>query len=99
MNLTNKRILITRAPAQAVKFANALAAQGAQPVIFPVIEIVPAEDMSALDRALQTLDQYDWLVLTSDHGVNAFFNRLEALGIRQLTPRLRGPPVVHRTAS
>jgi len=98
MNLTNKRILITRARAQAVKFANALAAQGAQPVIFPVIEIVPAEDMSALDRALQTLDEYDWLVLTSVHGVNAFFNRLEALGIKRLTPRLRVAAVGPRTA-
>jgi len=98
MNLTNKRILITRSRAQAVKFADSLAAQGAQPIIFPVIEIVPAEDLSALDRALQTLDDYDWLVLTSVHGVNAFFDRLEALGMERLTPGLRVAAVGPRTA-
>src|SRR5688572_10923929 len=98
MNVTNKRILITRPRAQAGKFANSLAAQGAQPVFFPVIEIVPAEDMSALDRALRTLDQYNWLVLTSVHGVDAFFNRLDALGIKRLTPRLRVAAVGPRTA-
>ena len=98
MNLTNKRILITRPRAQAGKFAKSLAAQGAQPVFFPVIEILPAEDVSALDRALRTLDQYHWLVLTSVHGVDAFFNRLETLGIKRLTPKLRVATVGPRTA-
>ena len=98
MKLTNKRILITRPRAQAHKFANSLAAQGAQPVFFPVIEIVPAEDMSVLDRELKTLSQYDWLVFTSAHGVDAFFNRLETLDIKKLPPRMRVAAVGPRTA-
>ncbi len=98
MNLTNKRILITRPRAQADKFANLLAAQGAQPVFFPVIEILPAEDMSALDRTLRTLNQYDWLVLTSVHGVDAFYNRLEVLEIKRIPPRVRVAAVGPRTA-
>ena len=76
MNLIDKRILITRPRAQADELAKALIAQGAQPIFFPVIEIVPPNDFSDLDHALQNLDQYDWLILTSIHGVDAFFKRL-----------------------
>jgi uroporphyrinogen III methyltransferase/synthase len=98
MNLKNKRILITRPRAQSQKFANSLAAQGAQPVFFPVIEIVPAEDVSVLDRELKNLGQYDWLIFTSVHGVEAFFNRLDALDIKRLPPRIRVAAVGPRTA-
>jgi len=98
MNLNNKRILITRPRAQAEKFAKVLAAQGAQPLLFPVIQSVPPEDLTMLDRALNALDQYDWLVFTSVHGVNFFYDRLQALGIKKLSPKLRVATVGPRTA-
>ena len=98
MNLTNKRILITRPRAQAEGFARALRAAGAHPVFFPVIEIIPPEDYSVLDFAIQNLEQYDWLIFTSVHGVEAFFNRLEALGFKKIPAGLRVAAVGSRTA-
>lgn len=98
MNLTNKRVLITRPRAQAEGFARALKAAGAQPIFFPVIEIVPPEDHSALDFAIRSLEQYDWLIFTSVHGVEAFFKRLEALGFKRIPPGLSVAAVGSRTA-
>jgi len=98
MNLTNKRVLITRPRAQAEGFARALRAAGAEPIFFPVIEIVPPDDYSALDFAIRNLEGYDWLVFTSVHGVEAFFKRLEALDIKKIPPRLHVAAVGSRTA-
>ncbi len=98
MNLIGKRVLITRSRARAEEFAKALVAEGARPVFFPVIEIIPPDDFSGLDRALRNLDQYDWLVLTSVHGVDAFFKRLKVLGIEQIPLHLRTAAVGSKTA-
>src|SRR5688572_12911235 len=98
MKLIGKKILITRPRAQAAEFADALIAKGAIPIIFPVIEIIPVDDFSALDRSLQNLDQYDWLVLTSIHAVKTFFQRLEFLEIKSIPTRLRVAAVGARTA-
>lgn len=98
MNLTNKRVLITRPRAQAEGFARALSTAGAQPIFFSVIEIIPPDDYSALDFAIQSLEGYDWLIFTSVHGVEAFFKRLEVLGIKRIPPRLHVAAVGSRTA-
>jgi uroporphyrinogen III methyltransferase/synthase len=98
MNLINKRILITRARAQAEGFARALRAAGARPMYFPVIEIIPPDDYAPLDFAIQNLEQYDWLIFTSVHGVEAFFKRLAALGLQKIPAGLRVAAVGSRTA-
>ena len=98
MNLTHKRILITRPRAQAEEFANALIAEGAHPIFFPVIEIVPLNDFTVFDSALLKLDQYDWLILTSIHGVDIFFKRLETLGIQNIPQQLRVAAIGAKTA-
>jgi uroporphyrinogen-III synthase len=98
MNLSDKRVLITRPRGQTEEFARALAAASAQPVFFPVIEIIPPEDPFALDFAMRDLEQYDWLILTSVHGAEAFFERLDALGMKRLPPRMRVAAVGSRTA-
>jgi uroporphyrinogen III methyltransferase/synthase len=99
MNMIGKRVLITRPRAQAGEFAAALTAAGAAPVFLPVIEIVPVDDFSTLDHALQNLDQYDWLVLTSIHAVDAFFQRLAVLEIKSIPAQLRVAAVGARTAN
>jgi len=98
MNLTNKRILITRPRAQAEEFAAALSAAGAQALFFPVIQIIPPDNFSGFDFALQNLEQYDWLVFTSVHAVEAFFQRLNVLSIQQIPPGLRVAAVGAKTA-
>jgi len=81
MNLTNKRIVITRPRERAGEFAALLTAEGAEPVFFPVIQISPLHDHTRLDEALRNLEHYDWLILTSVHGVDAFISRMQRLGL------------------
>ncbi len=50
---------------------------GADAVELPVISIQPAEDPGPLDRALDRLSTYDWLIFTSVNGVRFFLDRLD----------------------
>jgi uroporphyrinogen III methyltransferase/synthase len=76
--LFGKRVLITRAGEQSGEFARALLARGAQPVLAPVISIVPVADTSASEQAFRELASYAWLIFTSQNAVDAFFARLAA---------------------
>jgi uroporphyrinogen III methyltransferase/synthase len=53
---------------------------GAQCLEYPTIKIVPPEDFSPLDAAINRLDAYHWIIFTSVNGVDAFFNRLNQTG-------------------
>lgn len=79
--LAGKRVVVTRAEAQADSLANALADQGAIPLLIPTIRIKALPDLTALDRALQQLDQYRWLLFTSVNGVAIVAERLAALAV------------------
>ena len=79
-HLSGKRILLTRARAQAGDLADRLAQRGAVPILFPTIEIAPLADFSRLDAVLANLVGYDWIIFTSVNGVKAFWDRLDALG-------------------
>jgi uroporphyrinogen-III synthase len=68
------KVLITRPRNQAASFANALADAGFDPIFFPVIEIRPFKENVALDRAIEKITCYDWIVFTSVNGVDAFFS-------------------------
>jgi uroporphyrinogen III methyltransferase/synthase len=76
--LFGKRIVVTRPREQAGGLVEMLRDLGAQPIEFPVIQIAPADDYTPLDRALETLADYDWLVFTSVNGVRAFLKRLDS---------------------
>ncbi len=84
-----KSVLITRPRRQAKAFAAMLAEAGFRPICFPVIEIRPVEDTASLDGALRDLASYDWLVFTSVNGVEALWDRKEALGNGGLPSDLR----------
>jgi len=77
--LMGKRIVVTRAREQASDLVARLAALGADCLEFPTIKIAPPDDWSPLDRALDDLAKYDWLIFTSVNGVEFFFQRLFAL--------------------
>jgi len=68
-----KRILITRPRAQADNFAEKLRSLGLEPIFFPVIEIHPVENNTALERAFEKLSCYEWVVFTSVNAVDMFF--------------------------
>lgn len=78
--LFGKRIVVTRAREQASSFINNLNQLGADCIEFPTIEIVDPESWDALDRAIEVLDSYQWLLFTSKNGVKYFLKRLDALG-------------------
>jgi uroporphyrinogen III methyltransferase/synthase len=73
MGLNGKRVLVTRAKAQAASLVDALVAVGAKPVAVPVIRIAPPADPEMLARAVARVNDYDWLVFTSVNGVEVFF--------------------------
>ena len=47
---------------------------------FPVIRIAPPENWDELDRALDRLESYRWIIFTSANGVAFFFRRLRERG-------------------
>lgn len=78
--LFGKGVVMTRPERQADDLARLLAAQGAVAIAFPTVSIVPPEDWSALDKAIDSLEKYDWLIFTSANGVHFFFARLQERG-------------------
>ncbi len=89
-SLAGRRIVVTRRSGQGASLVRLLEEKGATVIELPAIEIRPPADTEPLDRALHSLESYDWLVFTSANAVSAVLGRLTVLG---LWPRLtaRGP--------
>ncbi len=66
-----------RARHQASALSSGLRKQGAEVIEIPFIEIRPSRSYKPLDSGLKDLPTYDWLVLTSVNGVEAFWDRLK----------------------
>jgi uroporphyrinogen III methyltransferase / synthase len=98
MELKGKRVLITRPRVQTEEFARMLIVEGAEPIFFPVIEIVQLDDYSDFDNALHHLSRYDWLILTSIHSVYALFTRLRTLAIHPFPKHLQIAAIGPKTA-
>jgi uroporphyrinogen-III synthase len=81
--LEGKRVLVTRPAGQAEELVEALRARGAEPILLPAIEIRPLDDPGELDRALERVAFYDWVIFTSANGVRAVWDRLAALDIEE----------------
>jgi uroporphyrinogen III methyltransferase/synthase len=75
--LEGKKILLTRPREQSEEWAARLRQLEAQPIIFPLIEISPAEDSSPINEAIDKLDKVDILVFTSVNGVKYFQEALK----------------------
>lgn len=79
--LLGKRIVVTRARAQAASLGSRLETLGAEVIEFPTIEMQPPESYVALDAAIKTLQSYDWLIFTSVNGVEEFLTRARHLNV------------------
>ena len=79
--MQGKRVLVTRPRAQAAALCVRLSALGAEPILFPTIEIAPMPDSDALDQAIAALEKYHWIIFTSVNGVAAFWSRLDLAGL------------------
>jgi len=78
--LLGKKIVVTRARAQASDLVELLSELGAECLECPTIKIEPPADYTLLDRAIKNLSTYDWVIFTSVNGVAFFFERLFAAG-------------------
>jgi uroporphyrinogen III methyltransferase / synthase len=79
--LFGRRVVVTRARAQAGELSAELERLGAEVHEFPTIEIQPPEDFGPLDAAIRELDSFGWIVFTSVNGVEAFLERLGHHGL------------------
>ncbi len=77
--LFGKTVLVTRSRKQASQLGEALEALGAHVLELPTIQISPIRDFRVLDQTICQINRYDWLVFTSENGVEAFFNRFRHL--------------------
>ncbi|MCA9885043.1 MAG: uroporphyrinogen-III synthase [Anaerolineae bacterium] len=79
--LHGKTIVNTRAIHQVADFDVLIRERGAIPVSFPCIAIVPPDDTTEWDAAIQQLiaGAFDWLILTSTNTVYSLSQRLKAL--------------------
>ena len=85
-SLRGRKILITRAREQSGDFATQLEKLRAEVIEFPTIEIVPPLRWGEVDRAIDKLKSYDWIIFTSANGVNFFWQR-----VKEKSKRLRLP--------
>jgi uroporphyrinogen III methyltransferase/synthase len=78
--LHGKRVVVTRARAQASELARRLDALGAEPVELPAIRIEPRIDSEEVRHAVQALHTYALVCLTSPNGVRLLFEAMAAQG-------------------
>ena len=73
--LEGLRVAVTRAAEQCAELSDKLRAQGALPVEWPLIALVPPLDSAPLDAAICRLVHFDWIVFSSANGVRFFCAR------------------------
>ena len=95
--LIGKTVMVTRARAQSKEMTDMLESLGANVIHCPAIEIIEPDSWAALDRAIEKINTYDWIVFTSANGPEFFFRRLAQLrkdaarSMEQLTVCAIGP--------
>ncbi len=78
--LSGKSVVVTRPRLQSSTLTALLEQQGAEVLEFPSIEILPPKSWAGLDRAIQNLNGFDWVLFTSVNGVQSFMERLKKAG-------------------
>lgn len=78
--LSGKKIAVTRDREQAGELIDILTSRGADIIEFPTIEVKLLDDLSGLEKALQDMESFHWIFLTSRNAVTFFFDKLEKMG-------------------
>ncbi|MBT3188818.1 MAG: uroporphyrinogen-III synthase [Anaerolineae bacterium] len=81
------KVLITRPRKQSQSFADALRRAGFEPIFFPIIQIRPMKDLSALDEAMAQIVSYEWIIFSSTNAVDVFFDFV--VGVQHAAPLQR----------
>jgi uroporphyrinogen-III synthase len=89
--LSGRRVVVTRARAQAGELCGNLEALGAHVIELPLVEIKPHVDRETAVEIFAEIGQYEWLVFTSANGVRHFFDLfldtfrdIRALGVMRI---------------
>jgi uroporphyrinogen III methyltransferase / synthase len=90
--LHGRRVVVTRARAQASGLAAALRGLGAEAVELPAIRIEPRTESDEVRRAVERIGDYALICVTSSNGAHLLFEALAAAGLdaRALTPAETG---------
>ncbi len=70
------RVVVTRSRTQASALSRQIEELGGEAYEFPCLRITPPADPEPLRRAVREAGSYQWLVFTSQNGVEAFFRVL-----------------------
>jgi uroporphyrinogen III methyltransferase / synthase len=77
--LEGRRIVITRAAEQSSDLRARLEELGAEVDSLPLVRFLESKDTADLDRAIRSLDEFDWIIFTSANAVTFFLGRCRAL--------------------
>ena len=78
--LSGRRVVVTRPKEDAPDLSDRLAAAGAEAIEAPMTRISPPESWALLDKAVEQIDSFGWIVFTSVNSVDHFMQRLYRTG-------------------
>ncbi len=79
--LGTKRVIVTRPKEKGEELGRLLREQGAEVLEQPVTSIVEIKQAAIMQELKEGTRGYDWLVFTSEAGVNLFFKQLKEVGM------------------
>lgn len=85
--LAGRGIVITRPAHQAEPLAELIRQHGGTPILFPVLEILDAEDLQPLNAIIDRLDDFDLAIFISPNAVQKAMNLIKAR--RELPEKLK----------
>ncbi len=74
--LFGKKIVVTRTRSQASKLLKKLTGLGADVIELPTIAIEPIIDSGKLNNAINKINEFSWIIFTSQNAVNLFFSHI-----------------------
>jgi uroporphyrinogen III methyltransferase/synthase len=79
--LAGVRIVLTRAIEQARDLKKRLEEMGATVLLFPMVSFSEPSDTAALDDAIRSLSEFDWILFTSVNAARFLASRCRRLGV------------------
>src|SRR3954447_23763141 len=74
--LKDYQVLITRGKGQADGLKESIEKNGGTPLLVPLLEFTLPDHMEDVQQRFEELLTYDWIILTSQNGVDFFFRLL-----------------------
>lgn len=78
--LFGARVLVLRPAHQNDSLSEGLRDAAAEPIVAPILRVLPPSDPRPFQSAVAALDRFAWIALTSANGVDALFTELERTG-------------------